>query len=170
MPFLSSAPCMPREVEVEVECNSDGAAVVSWNATYGTANFSLTAIVSGDLQTLCATQQNGCNVTGLSCGETYNLSLTASNKQCSLTAPTHANLTTREPSAYSTKKIIQGLTWARFNPHPSTLLLRSLSSSACSCRPAVWLPHRRPVLGGEVGCWTVQSKCHQDIRRGGAEL
>lgn len=87
---------MPREVEVEVGCNSDGAAFVSWNATYGTANFSLTAIVSGDLQTLCATQQNSCNVTGLSCGETYNLSLTASNKQCSLTAPTHANLTTRE--------------------------------------------------------------------------
>lgn len=102
MLFLSSAPCMPREVKVEVECNSDdGAAVVSWNATYGTANFSLTAIVGGDLQTLCATQQNSCNVTGLSCGETYNLSLTASNKQCSLTAPTHANLTTRESSAYS---------------------------------------------------------------------
>ncbi|KAM9349923.1 fibronectin [Symphorus nematophorus] len=92
---LTSAPCLPRELEVEVDCNSDGAAVVSWNATYGTANFSLTAIVSGALQTLCETQQNSCNVTGLSCGETYNLSLTASNEQCSLTAPMHANLTTR---------------------------------------------------------------------------
>uniref|UniRef100_A0A3B4UWS1 Fibronectin type-III domain-containing protein n=1 Tax=Seriola dumerili TaxID=41447 RepID=A0A3B4UWS1_SERDU len=92
---LTSAPCLPREVEVEVNCNSDGAAVVSWNSTYGTANVSLTAIVSGSLQTLCTTQQNRCNVTGLTCGETYNLSLTASNQQCSLTAPTHANLTTR---------------------------------------------------------------------------
>lgn len=87
---------MPTEVEVEVKCNADGAALVSWNETYGTLNFSLTAIVSGTLQTLCATQQNSCNVTGLSCGETYNLSLTASNSRCSLTAPTYANLTARE--------------------------------------------------------------------------
>lgn len=93
---LSSAPCLPREVEVEIDCNSDGAAVMSWNATHGTSNFSLTAMVSGSLQTLCATEQNSCNVTGLSCGETYNLSLTASNQQCSLTVPMHSNLTTRE--------------------------------------------------------------------------
>ncbi|XP_033507400.2 uncharacterized protein LOC117272533 [Epinephelus lanceolatus] len=92
---LTSAPCLPREIDVEVDCNSEGAAIVYWNATYGAANFSLTAIVSGSLQTLCETQQNRCNVTGLSCGETYNISLTASNTQCSLTAPMHANLTTR---------------------------------------------------------------------------
>ncbi|XP_065810044.1 receptor-type tyrosine-protein phosphatase beta-like [Labrus bergylta] len=92
---LTSAPCLPREVEGEVDCSYDGAAVVSWNSTYGTANFSLTAVVDGNLQTLCATQQNICNVTGLSCGETYNLSLTGSNTQCSLTAPMHFNLTTR---------------------------------------------------------------------------
>ncbi|XP_010791369.1 fibronectin type III domain-containing protein 7-like [Notothenia coriiceps] len=92
---LTSAPCLPREVEIEVDCIHDGAAVVSWNATYGAANFSLTAMVSGSLLSLCETQQNSCNVTGLSCGETYNLSFTASNEQCSLSAPMHANLTTR---------------------------------------------------------------------------
>ncbi|KAE8290995.1 Fibronectin type III domain-containing protein 7 Precursor [Larimichthys crocea] len=92
---LISAPCVPTEIDVDVNCNSDGDAVVSWNSTYGTANFSLTASVSGNLQTLCATQQNSCNVTGLACGETYNLSLTASNTQCSLTVPMHTNLTTR---------------------------------------------------------------------------
>lgn len=96
-----SAPCVPRELDVEVKCNSDGAAFVSWNVTNGTANFSLTAMLSGALQTLCRTQGNSCNVTGLSCGETYNLSLTASNEQCSLTAPTHAHLSTRESSAHS---------------------------------------------------------------------
>lgn len=101
---LSAAPCMPREVEVKVVCNSDGAAFVSWNDTYGMANFSLTAIVSGTLQTLCVTQQNSCNVTSLICGETYNLSLTASNEQCSLTAATHANLTTREFGVDSTNR------------------------------------------------------------------
>lgn len=98
---VSSAPCLPRDVEVEVNCNSDGDAVVSWNTTYGTANFSLLAIVSGSLQALCTTQQNRCNVTSLTCGETYNLSLTTSNKQCSLIAPLHANLTTRGLMVYS---------------------------------------------------------------------
>nr|XP_019957336.1 PREDICTED: fibronectin-like [Paralichthys olivaceus] len=92
---LTSAPCLPGAVEVQVNCNSDGAAVVSWNTTYGAANFSLTAPVSGRLQTLCTTQQNSCNVTNLTCGETYNLSLTVSNEQCSLTTAMPANLTTR---------------------------------------------------------------------------
>lgn len=87
---------MPAELHVAIECTSDVSAVVSWNASYGTANVSLTAIISGTLQTLCTTQHNTCNVTGLSCGETYNLSLTASNEQCSLAAPTHTNLTARE--------------------------------------------------------------------------
>uniref|UniRef100_A0A4W6E8U3 Fibronectin type-III domain-containing protein n=1 Tax=Lates calcarifer TaxID=8187 RepID=A0A4W6E8U3_LATCA len=85
----TTLPALPQTptVEVEVDCNSDGAAVVSWNTTYGTANFSLSAIVSGSLQTLCTTQQNSCNVNSLTCGETYNISLTASNDQCSLTVP-----------------------------------------------------------------------------------
>ncbi|XP_029687008.1 fibronectin-like [Takifugu rubripes] len=91
----STAFSLTSELHVDVECSSDVAAVVSWNATYGTANFSLTAIISGTVQTLCTTQHNACNVTGLSCGETYNLSLTASNDQCSFAAPTHANLTAR---------------------------------------------------------------------------
>ncbi|XP_047445276.1 mucin-4-like [Mugil cephalus] len=92
---LTSAPCLPRAIEVEVNCYTDGAAVVSWDSTYGTSNISLMAVIGGSLQTLCTTQRNSCNVTGLSCGETYNLSLTATNEQCSLTAPTHTNLTTR---------------------------------------------------------------------------
>lgn len=92
---------MPAEVEVDVRCHSDAAAVVSWNATRGPANFSLTAIISGELRTLCVTQQNACNVTGVSCGETYNLSLTASNTQCDVAAPTHVSLSTRESSSVS---------------------------------------------------------------------
>lgn len=98
---------MPTEVEVDVRCHSDAAAVVSWNATRGAANFSLIAIVSGELRTLCVTQQNTCNVTGLSCGETYNLSLTASNIQCSVAAPTHVNLSTRESNSVSLKVSLQ---------------------------------------------------------------
>lgn len=105
--FSSPAPCVPTEVAVDVRCHSDAAAVVSWNATGRAANFSLTTIVSGELRTLCVTQHNTCNVTGLSCGETYNLSLTASNTQCSVGAPTHVNLRTRESRSVSLKVPLQ---------------------------------------------------------------
>lgn len=93
---LYLAPCLPTDVKVEVNCKSEGAALVSWNTTKGTANFSVAAIASGSLQTLCTTQENSCNVTGLSCGETYNINLTASNNQCTITAPTTTNFTTSE--------------------------------------------------------------------------
>lgn len=167
---FSPAPCLPTEVVIEVDCNSNGAAMVSWNATYGTANISLTAIISGSLQTICTTQQNSCNVTDLSCGETYNVSLTASNKQCSLTAPMYANLTTRELSAkILTHHVSLGFIYSRFDCYLSTHpLSRSVSPTACGCWSAVRLPHSWPVLGGEVWCWTLQSKGCQGIRRDGA--
>ncbi|KAM9719839.1 uncharacterized protein fndc7rs1 [Menidia menidia] len=93
---LTAAPCLPGEVQVRVGCEADGAALVSWNPTNGTGNVSVMASGSGgSLQILCTTLHSSCNVTGLSCGETYNLSFAASNEQCSLTAPAHANLTTR---------------------------------------------------------------------------
>ncbi|CAI5641408.1 unnamed protein product [Oreochromis niloticus] len=92
---LTSAPCLPRDMTVEVNCTSDNAVLVSWNGTYGTTNISLMAVVGGSLQTLCTTQQESCNMTSLSCGETYSLSINASNDQCSLSTQTLSNFTTR---------------------------------------------------------------------------
>lgn len=93
--FFSSAPCLPEELEVEVSCESDGDAVVSWNTTHGSSNISL-AIIAGSPQVLCTTMHSSCHVSGLGCGQTYDISLTASNEQCSLTNLTHARLVTRE--------------------------------------------------------------------------
>ncbi|XP_054602382.2 serine-rich adhesin for platelets [Nothobranchius furzeri] len=93
--FLTTAPCLPSRVNVRVSCESDGDALVFWSSAQGATNVSLEAVVGGSLQSLCTTQQNSCNVTGLSCSASYNLSLIASNDQCSITAPTYANLTTR---------------------------------------------------------------------------
>ncbi|KAK7945711.1 hypothetical protein WMY93_001439 [Mugilogobius chulae] len=69
-----SAPCYPRNSTVQVDCSSNGA-TVSW--------------------TLCSTQQTSCNILGLSCGQTYSLNLTATNEQCSVTAPTQPSVNTR---------------------------------------------------------------------------
>lgn len=122
--FFFSAPCLPKDVKFK--CQSGGAAV-SWNATYGTANFSLTAIVNGSVQTLCTTQQNSCNVTGLSCGQTYNISLTASNSQCAVAAPTNAGLTTSELNVCFESSTVCGSCLVSLLSCPSpTPLFRSL--------------------------------------------
>ncbi|XP_061652447.1 uncharacterized protein LOC133488520 [Phyllopteryx taeniolatus] len=93
MVSFTSAPCLPTNIEVEVDCNSDGVAVASWDPPYGTANISLTA--SGGLQVHCQAENNICNVSGLSCGETYNVSLTASNNHCDVASHMPSNFTTR---------------------------------------------------------------------------
>ncbi|XP_049603206.1 pneumococcal serine-rich repeat protein [Syngnathus scovelli] len=94
MVMVTSAPCLPTNVDVEVDCNSDGVAVASWSPPYGIANISLTA--SGSRQFHCqAGLLSICNLTGLDCGETYNLSLTASNNNCNVTSHMQSNFTTR---------------------------------------------------------------------------
>lgn len=133
------APCLPSDLTVNADCKSDGAAVVSWNATYGPANFSLTTSVNGSLQTLCTTQQNSCNVTGLTCGATYSLSLTASNSQCDVTAPLKANITTRESNVCIKSSTSRLRLWVLFKLPPCAPLFRSVSSSTCICGPAVRL-------------------------------
>ncbi|XP_023191873.1 uncharacterized protein LOC111608990 [Xiphophorus maculatus] len=99
--YLTSAPCLPSHVAAEVSCESDTDAIVSWNSLLSMlsvsqpTNISVVAAIAGTLQTLCTTPHGSCNVSGLSCGETYKLSLIATNEQCSLTAQTHVNITTR---------------------------------------------------------------------------
>ncbi|XP_054624499.1 uncharacterized protein LOC129177418 [Dunckerocampus dactyliophorus] len=105
MVSLTSAPCLPTSIEVDVNCDYDGVAMASWNATHGAANISLTA--SGSLQVQCEAQHNTCNLTGLSCGETYNLSLTASNNQCTLTSHLYSNVTTRPCTPQYVNAVLQ---------------------------------------------------------------
>lgn len=166
----SSAPCLPPDVEVEVNCNSDGAAVVTWNTT-GTANFSLTAIVSGSLQTLCTSRHNRCNVTNLACGETYNLSLTAINDQCSLTTLMPANLTTREWMVYSSSSFVANVSLccmcSRFEPLSFLTSLQALVRLSawvltCSVAPALQsCPGRRILMSN---CTRQLPSGHQEER------
>lgn len=147
--FSSSAPCVPTEMEVDVKCHSDAAAVVSWSATRGAANFSLTAIIGGEHRTLCVTEQNTCNVSGVNCGETYSLSLSASDAQCSVAAPTHVNLTTREFNSVCLKVFPRFSVTTLPSPLIKTLPGRSLSSTARGCRPQMRLALSTDVVGGE---------------------
>uniref|UniRef100_A0AAZ3P4N4 Fibronectin type-III domain-containing protein n=1 Tax=Oncorhynchus tshawytscha TaxID=74940 RepID=A0AAZ3P4N4_ONCTS len=92
---LSPAPCLPSSVQAQVDCGSDGAALLSWSYTDGANNYTLSANgVEGEVVS-CTTQQNHCNVTGLSCGGHYNVTLTATNQECQITVPINASFDTR---------------------------------------------------------------------------
>lgn len=147
---VSSAPCLPRDITVEVNCTSDNAVLVSWNGTYGTTNISLMAVVGGSLQTLCTTQQESCNMTSLSCGETYSLSINASNDQCSLSTQTLSNFTTREWAFAGNVHAWLLLISFAHNKTNINIFLRSLPSSESSCQSAVQLPYCCPILGREA--------------------
>ncbi|KAM6948324.1 uncharacterized protein fndc7rs1 [Aplochiton taeniatus] len=91
---LISAPCLPGNVRAAADCSSDGGAVLSWDWSHGADNFTLRAIGAGAEEASCTTSQNSCNVSGLSCGGRYNLSLSAINQGCQVTVPANASFYT----------------------------------------------------------------------------
>lgn len=85
-------------MQAQVDCGSDGAALLSWSYTDGANNYTLSANGMGGEAVSCTTQQNQnhCNVTGLSCGGHYNITLTATNQECQITVPINASFDTRK--------------------------------------------------------------------------
>ncbi|MGL6081629.1 MAG: fibronectin type III domain-containing protein [Gammaproteobacteria bacterium] len=73
-------PCLPNpnSFAAAVQCENDSASV-SWAWSDGAKSYELTATSGTGAQLKCSTTQNSCNITYLECGQTYSLSLTASN-------------------------------------------------------------------------------------------
>ncbi|XP_064190128.1 uncharacterized protein LOC135254105 [Anguilla rostrata] len=91
---LTTAPCAPDSVEVEVDCEN-GSALVTWSYSDGAVSYAVTAAgINGDMA-FCSTDNNFCEVTELSCGETYNLTLTSINEQCDFVSDTGLTFQTR---------------------------------------------------------------------------
>ncbi|XP_041941446.1 uncharacterized protein LOC121704923 [Alosa sapidissima] len=93
-PSLMTAPCLPGNVTVSVDCDQDMAAV-RWSGSMGSDNHTVTALSADGLQASCFSEQDQCNITGLQCGQTYNLSITAANQACALTNDTGVTFQTR---------------------------------------------------------------------------
>ncbi|KAI7809537.1 hypothetical protein IRJ41_010869 [Triplophysa rosa] len=85
---MTSAPCVPTNMSAIVDCASDSA-LVSWSASVGAENYSVTALGSGGQEVSCSTQQNHCNISSLYCGQLYELTLTATNQHCEITTTTN---------------------------------------------------------------------------------
>ncbi|XP_073438965.1 uncharacterized protein [Dendrobates tinctorius] len=76
-----TGPCVPQNVSVVVDCQTNVAAI-SWGSTPGSINYTALVTTSdGEVHT-CHTTSTDCNITGLSCGVTYTVGVTAYNDQC----------------------------------------------------------------------------------------
>ncbi|XP_051554352.1 fibronectin-like [Myxocyprinus asiaticus] len=84
---ISTAPCQPMAVEVHTDCQSK-AALVSWEPSYVAQSYLLTAVGKDGNVITCNTSNSTCMLTDLRCSNTYNLSVSASNENCtSLPSP-----------------------------------------------------------------------------------
>ncbi|XP_062308247.1 uncharacterized protein LOC134012721 [Osmerus eperlanus] len=92
--LLTSAPCVPASVQAHVNCANDSAAV-TWAFSDGADSYTLMGTTGDGFQAYCATTENHCNLTGLACGQSYNLSLTSINQNCQVESPTGVSFSTR---------------------------------------------------------------------------
>ncbi|OCT82972.1 hypothetical protein XELAEV_18025507mg [Xenopus laevis] len=80
LPF-QSAPCIPKNITSTINCQ-DNSALLSWSRAPGALNYSsLVTGPNGEHQT-CQTDSTTCNISALTCGFTYNATVTAFNSQC----------------------------------------------------------------------------------------
>ncbi|TRY81820.1 hypothetical protein DNTS_000526 [Danionella cerebrum] len=78
---IRTAPCQPTSVQAQTDCQTKNV-FLSWDASYVAQSYLLTAIgQKGDLKT-CNTTNNNCTLTNLNCSNTYNVSVVASNDNC----------------------------------------------------------------------------------------
>uniref|UniRef100_A0A8C1BB54 Fibronectin type-III domain-containing protein n=1 Tax=Cyprinus carpio carpio TaxID=630221 RepID=A0A8C1BB54_CYPCA len=79
---LDTAPCVPTKVNVSLSCGSDTASV-SWAASSGLVSYYTVTAVDDNGHTLtCNSSSTSCDISGLSCGQAYNVSVTAMSVDC----------------------------------------------------------------------------------------
>ncbi|XP_016319981.1 serine-rich adhesin for platelets-like [Sinocyclocheilus anshuiensis] len=79
---LDTAPCVPTQVNVSLSCGSDTASV-SWAASSGLVSYYTVTAVDDNGQTLtCNSSSTSCDISGLLCGQVYNVSVTAMSVDC----------------------------------------------------------------------------------------
>lgn len=81
-PFLSSVPCVPTDVVVEIDC-SENQAVVSWTVSKGTLSYVATAQSTQGSLSFCESTDPMCTLTNLTCGQSYSVQVVSQDDICS---------------------------------------------------------------------------------------
>ncbi|KAG5847415.1 hypothetical protein ANANG_G00125810 [Anguilla anguilla] len=98
--LIQTEPCAPTAVSSELDCISN-IAVVTWVASNGSQHYTATVQAAGGETQTCMSSSSLCSIPSLSCGQTYAVSVTASNTQCSSAATAASASLTTVPCAPS---------------------------------------------------------------------
>lgn len=89
------APCAPTNVTVTSACESDSASV-SWTAANGALSYLAAAEMADGQRLVCSTNSTSCDISGLQCGQEYEVTVTAMDNSCNGTKSTSQTLRTGE--------------------------------------------------------------------------
>ncbi|XP_056336881.1 uncharacterized protein fndc7rs1 [Danio aesculapii] len=90
---IRTVPCQPSTIQTHTDCQSKDVSVW-WDKSYVAQSYLLTAVGrDGDLKT-CNTSDSNCTLTNLHCSNTYYVSVTASNENCTSLPSTNVTFQT----------------------------------------------------------------------------
>lgn len=90
-----SAPCVASDVSAAVDC-SNNSARVSWSSGRGADSYVVTAVGADGNLFSCETDEEWCDLTELTCGQSYHVSLTTVSSSCNTETRTNVSFGTRE--------------------------------------------------------------------------
>ncbi|XP_051990921.1 fibronectin type III domain-containing protein 7-like [Xyrauchen texanus] len=79
---ITTAPCAPQNVSASLSCSSN-IATVSWGRSQGAELYSVTAISINGLSANCTSASTSCDLSTLTCGETYTITVKSKGSNCS---------------------------------------------------------------------------------------
>ncbi|XP_068096197.1 mucin-3B-like [Hyperolius riggenbachi] len=106
---IQTQPCVPQNVIANIDCQMN-AATLNWNSALGSDNYTaLMSTPSGEQHT-CNTSSTSCVINNLSCGLTYNISITSFNAKCQGGSNHDAQLTTAPCTPQQVHAVIDCIT------------------------------------------------------------
>ncbi|XP_016331309.1 uncharacterized protein LOC107680061 [Sinocyclocheilus anshuiensis] len=141
---VHSAPCMPRNIRALIDCQS-GVAILSWQSGTGAMQYTATAVSGSGHVLSCENNETNCELTGLACGESYNITVLAEGQTCSSTATMSGHLNTG-PCAPQNIEVQYGLSIGQLSWD------RSTGASMYTAQAA-------PNLGSVRSCSTSDTSC-----------
>ncbi|XP_075142276.1 fibronectin type III domain-containing protein 7-like [Leptodactylus fuscus] len=91
---VTTAPCMPTNIETSIDCLSSDLINVTWSPSRGAVSYVVVAKGNNGHTLSCNTTTNMCAIQGVRCGYTYSVLVTAWNAYCSTEADTEATVET----------------------------------------------------------------------------
>ncbi len=83
--LFSSAPCPPLNIQSTMNCGSNTASV-SWSGGNGALSFTMTMECSNGQTYSCSTNETGCDITNMACGQTCTVKVAAEGRSCNSSA------------------------------------------------------------------------------------